>query len=97
MRCTSVIVPPNLQTVYYRLEANALNAARLAAAWVGTSMREREREREKPLSSLRDSGLFPTSPSIPPAAPCWAKLFRPWGLDFREANWQLPHAVHIRA
>src|ERR1019366_3206898 len=29
--------------------------------------------------SLRDSHLFPTQPSTPPAAPCWAKLFRPCG------------------
>src|ERR1019366_6704541 len=28
------------------------------------------------LSSLRDSDQFPTLPSAPPAAPCWAKLFR---------------------
>jgi len=25
---------------------------------------------------VRDSDLFPTSPSTPPAAPCWAKLSR---------------------
>src|SRR5664280_129751 len=29
------------------------------------------------LSSLRDSDLFPTPPSTPPAAPCWARLCRP--------------------
>ena len=28
-------------------------------------------------------GLIPASPSTPPSAPCWAKLFRPAGLDLR--------------
>src|ERR1019366_8103820 len=31
---------------------------------------------------VRDSDLFPTSPSTPPAAPCWAKLFRAYGAGF---------------
>src|ERR1035437_397509 len=48
----------------------------------GLSRRETRRSRsaipqegEKRLSSLRDSDLFPTLPSTPPAAPCWARLF----------------------
>jgi hypothetical protein len=32
--------------------------------------------------SLRDSDLFPTLPSTPPSAPCWAKLFRAYGAGF---------------
>src|SRR5271166_583728 len=28
---------------------------------------------------LRGSDSFPTLPSTPPSAPCWAKLFRPCG------------------
>src|ERR1017187_6692877 len=36
----------------------------------------------QPLPSLRDSVLFPTLPSTPPTAPCWARLFRPYGAGF---------------
>ena len=32
--------------------------------------------------SLRDSNLFPTLPSTPPPAPCWAKLSRAYGAGF---------------
>src|SRR5271157_4201142 len=31
---------------------------------------------------LRGSGSFPTLPSTPPSAPCWAKLFRPFGTSW---------------
>ena len=44
---------------------------------------------------VRDSGLFPTLPSTPPAAPCWAKLFRADGAGFSASklHWQIPSFV----
>ena len=44
---------------------------------------------------LRDSDLFPTIPSTPPAAPCWAKLCRAYGAGFsaRKFHSQIPSLV----
>src|ERR1039458_2206191 len=36
-----------------------------------------------PVPSLRDSGRYSDLPSTPPAAACWAKLFRPAKRDWR--------------
>src|ERR1035438_8173943 len=38
---------------------------------------------------VRDSDLFPTSPSTPPSAPCWAKLFRAYGAGFSASKFQV--------
>jgi hypothetical protein len=40
------------------------------------------------LSSLQDSDRFPASPSTPPSAACWAKLFRAYGAGLSPGTFQ---------
>src|ERR1035441_9269164 len=45
------------------------------------------------------ASIFPTLPSTPPAAPCWAKLSRAYGAGFSpiRSHWQIPSLVHTHA
>ena len=60
---------------------------------------QRAQKRRSLGTPVRDSDLFPTSPSTPPSAPCWAKLFRAYGAGFSASkfHWQIPSFVLTHA
>src|SRR5271157_1745597 len=54
---------------------------------------------QESVPSLRDSSRISDLPSTPPAAPCWAKLFRPFGAGLRRSTriWPPKYGVRTHA